>query len=90
MTASRPPPPLRPPVLWPRIIQGAILGSVAYWVLRYFLIPEGSSAGWSRLLLLSLPIAVAGVLLARREAYRWLGIGFILAAAGSPIYYILR
>ena len=89
MTDSRPPP-FRPPVLWPRAIQGVLLGSLAYWVLRYFLLPEDSSAGSYRLLLLSLPIAVAGVLLARREAYRWLGIGFILAAAGSPIYYILR
>ncbi|MBW3588673.1 MAG: hypothetical protein KY429_04575 [Actinobacteria bacterium] len=76
--------------MWPRAIQGVLIGSLAYWVLHYFLVPDDSSPGSYRLLLLSLPITVIGVLLSRQEAYRWLGIGFVLAAAGSPIYYILR
>lgn len=76
---------------WPRLIQGVLLGGLAYWVLLYVLLPAASSArsyGW-RLLFLSMVVAGAGSLLAIRKTYLWLGIGLILAAAARLNVWIL-
>ena len=72
----------------PRVIQGVLLGSVAYWLLESVMFASSSpdgTMGW-RLPAFSFIVIAIGTLLATRVAYRWLGIGFILAAVGWTIY----
>jgi hypothetical protein len=75
----------------PRLIQGAMLGSLAYWLLRALLtatIASPNSSSW-REPFLFVVVAGAGAVLAIRDSYRLLGLGLILAAVGWTLFFLI-